>query len=109
MSATGQQVTSDPAATGNADGVATPRRAPEGQPRHRRRNLIAASAVIMAAAGAVAVTDPLRGSSPPAAPGPHRRAGLKRMHERLAEMSGGADSQTARGAAWRTVRDRGGS
>jgi hypothetical protein len=54
-----------------ADEAATPLPAHAGQPRHRRRKLAAAGAVIVVAAGAVAVwvTGPFRGSSPPAAPG----------------------------------------
>ena len=51
--------------------AATPLPAHAGQPRHCRRKLTAAGAVIVVAAGAVAVwvTGPFRGSSPPAAPG----------------------------------------
>jgi hypothetical protein len=54
-----------------ADEVVTGRPMPNGPARRGRRRLVAAGAAIVVAAGAVAVavTDPFRGSSPPAAPG----------------------------------------
>ncbi len=59
-----------------ADEVAAPLPAHAGRPKRRRRKLVAAGMLIVVAAGAVAlgVTDPFRGSSAGAAPGPETTA-----------------------------------
>ncbi len=75
MSATGQQVTSDPAITEEtAAEVVTPSLAAERQPKRRGRMLVAGGAVIVIAAGVVAIVNPFRGSSRPTATGPQATA-----------------------------------